>query len=53
MIDLTVLIVEQNVHQMLRIAHYGYVLEGGRIVQHGTSRDLEMDPKVREAYLGF
>ncbi len=50
---LTILIVEQNVHQTLRLAHYCYVLEGGRIVQHGSSQDLEKDPKVREAYLGF
>ncbi len=50
---LTVFLVEQNVHQTLRIAHYCYVIESGRIVQHGSSQDLEKDPKVREAYLGF
>lgn len=50
---LTIFIVEQNVRQTLRIAHYCYVLESGRIIQHGPSRDLERDPKVREAYLGL
>jgi branched-chain amino acid transport system ATP-binding protein len=50
---LTVFLVEQNVHQTLKIADYGYVLENGRIVQEGTGHDLEADPKVREAYLGF
>jgi branched-chain amino acid transport system ATP-binding protein len=50
---LTVFLVEQNVHQTLKIADYGYVLENGRIVQEGTGHALEADPKVREAYLGF
>ncbi len=50
---LTVFLVEQNVHQTLKIADYGYVLENGRIVQEGSGRALEADPKVREAYLGF
>jgi branched-chain amino acid transport system ATP-binding protein len=50
---LTIFLVEQNVHQTLRIAHYGYVIETGRIVKHGSSQELEKDPKVREAYLGF
>ncbi len=50
---LTVFLVEQNVHQTLKIADYGYVLENGRIVQEGTGHALESDPKVREAYLGF
>ncbi len=50
---LTVFIVEQNVHQTLKIADYCYVMENGRIVQEGTGKDLESDPKIREAYLGF
>lgn len=50
---LTVFIVEQNVHQTLRIADYCYVMENGRIVQEGTGSDLEADQKIREAYLGF
>ena len=50
---LTVLLVEQNVNQTLKIADYCYVLENGRVVQEGTGSELEADPKVREAYLGF
>src|SRR5262249_46697236 len=49
----TVLLVEQNVHQALEIAHHGYVLETGRIVTAGTSRVLLDDPDIREAYLGL
>lgn len=50
---LTIFLVEQNVHQALKIADYCYVLENGRIVHEGTGKELEQDPKVREAYLGF
>jgi branched-chain amino acid transport system ATP-binding protein len=50
---LTVFLVEQNVNQTLKVADYCYVLENGRIVQEGTGHELEADPKVREAYLGF
>ncbi len=48
----TVLLVEQNVRQALKVAHKGYVLETGKIIISGTSRDLINDPKVKEAYLG-
>jgi branched-chain amino acid transport system ATP-binding protein len=50
---LTIFLVEQNVVQTLKVADYAYVLENGRIVQQGTGAELEADPKVREAYLGF
>jgi branched-chain amino acid transport system ATP-binding protein len=50
---LTIFLVEQNVKQTLKVADYCYVLENGRVVQEGTGRALEADPKVREAYLGF
>jgi branched-chain amino acid transport system ATP-binding protein len=50
---LTVLLVEQNVHQALRIAHHGYVLETGRIVTAGSARQLLEDPYIKEAYLGL
>ncbi len=50
---LTVFLVEQNVNQTLKVADYCYVLENGRVVQEGTGAELEADPKVREAYLGF
>lgn len=48
----TVLIVEQNVKQALKIADYGYVLESGQIVLHGPAEDLLHDDRVKEAYLG-
>lgn len=48
----TVLLVEQNVHQALEIAHRGYVLETGRIVRSGPARDLLEDPEIKRAYLG-
>jgi branched-chain amino acid transport system ATP-binding protein len=50
---LTVFLVEQNVRQTLRVADYCYVLENGRVVQQGTGGELEANPRVREAYLGF
>ncbi|MBI4589796.1 MAG: ABC transporter ATP-binding protein [Candidatus Rokubacteria bacterium] len=49
----TVLLVEQNVHQALEIAHRAYVLETGRIVKEGAARDLLNDPAIKEAYLGL
>ncbi|WP_199621503.1 ABC transporter ATP-binding protein [Paenibacillus alkalitolerans] len=48
----TVLIVEQNVRQVLKIAHYGYVLESGQIVLDGNAQELLHNDKVKEAYLG-
>ncbi len=49
---LTVLLVEQNVRQALRIAQHGYVLETGKIVLQDTGAALLDNPKVVEAYLG-
>ena len=50
---LTIFLVEQNVHQTLKIADYCYVLENGRIVREGTGKELESDASIRETYLGF
>ena len=50
---LTVLLVEQNVHQALQVADVAFVLENGRIVMSGAGAELARDPKVKEAYLGF
>jgi branched-chain amino acid transport system ATP-binding protein len=47
-----VLLVEQNLHQALRIAHRGYVLEKGEVVLAGTGTDLLADAYVRRAFLG-
>lgn len=48
----TILLVEQNVRQALKIANYAYVMETGRIVLHGEANTVANDPKVLEAYLG-
>jgi branched-chain amino acid transport system ATP-binding protein len=47
-----VLLVEQNLHQALRIAHRGYVLEKGSVVLAGTGEDLLANDYVRKAFLG-
>jgi len=49
---ITVFLVEQNVHQTLAIAHYGYVLSKGRVVAEGTPAELAGRDEVREAYFG-
>jgi branched-chain amino acid transport system ATP-binding protein len=49
----TVLIVEQNVHQTLKLADRGYVLENGRLTLQGTSTELAASDEVRRAYLGL
>ena len=48
----TILLVEQNAHLALGIAHHGYVLETGAVVQTGTGEELLQSPEVRKAYLG-
>lgn len=48
----TVLLIEQNAKAALEVAHYGYVLETGRITLEGKGRDLLNDDRVRKAYLG-
>ncbi|WP_019241616.1 MULTISPECIES: ABC transporter ATP-binding protein [Bacillus] len=48
----TVLLVEQNAKQALKIADYGYVMETGKIIMSGKAKDLIEDPKIVEAYLG-
>jgi branched-chain amino acid transport system ATP-binding protein len=50
---ITVLTVEQNVKQSLEMADRAYVLENGRIVLEGESRDLLQNDYVRKAYLGL
>lgn len=48
---LTILLVEQNAFQALRIAHRGYVLATGEVVLQGSGRELLANPEVRAAYL--
>ena len=49
---LTILLVEQNVRQALKIAQYGYVLESGKIVLQNSGPELLKDPRVLAAYMG-
>ncbi len=48
----TILLVEQNAHMALSIAHKAYVLETGRISLSGTAQELAASEEVRKAYLG-
>lgn len=48
----TVLLVEQNAHMALSIAHRAYVLETGRVVLSGTAEELNESDQVKMAYLG-
>ncbi|MGB3408799.1 MAG: ABC transporter ATP-binding protein [Jannaschia sp.] len=47
------LLAEQNTNVALRFAHYGYILESGRIVMDGPAGDLRENPDVKEFYLGM
>lgn len=51
--NITMLLVEQNVRIALSIAHYGYLMETGRIVLHGSSKELAQNEDVKEFYLGL
>jgi branched-chain amino acid transport system ATP-binding protein len=48
----TFLLAEQNTNVALRFAHYGYILESGRVVMDGPAADLRENPDVKEVYLG-
>jgi len=50
--SMTILLIEQNANAALKIAHYGYVLETGRIELEGPGRELQKNEKVKELYLG-
>ena len=49
----SILLVEQNLHKALAIAHYGYVIQTGRIVMEGAGTELLNDPNIKKAYLGL
>ncbi|MEP9369098.1 ABC transporter ATP-binding protein [Xanthobacter sp. VNH20] len=51
--DLTILIIEQNVFQVLEMADYGYVLENGVMTLSGTGAELLADDHLRASYLGL
>ncbi|HEX9857042.1 MAG TPA: ABC transporter ATP-binding protein [Paracoccaceae bacterium] len=48
----TFLLAEQNTNVALRFAHYGYILESGRVVMDGPAAALRENPDVKEFYLG-
>ena len=47
------LLAEQNTTVALRFAHYGYILESGRVVMDGPAAELLENPDVKEFYLGM
>jgi len=49
----SILLVEQNLHKALGIAHRGYVIQTGRIVMEGDAQDLLRDEQVKKVYLGL
>jgi len=49
----SILLAEQNTNVALRYAHYGYILESGRIVMDGPAAELRENPDVKEFYLGM
>lgn len=48
----TILLVEQNIHQALKIAHRAFVLKTGRITLMGKGEELLADPEIQKAYMG-
>ena len=50
--NVSFLLAEQNTNVALRFAHYGYILESGRVVMDGPAAELKENPDVKEFYLG-
>lgn len=51
-LNMTILLVEQNAHMALGIAHYAYLLETGQLRLEGTAADIAGNSEIRKAYLG-
>jgi branched-chain amino acid transport system ATP-binding protein len=49
---MTILLVEQNIHQALKIAHHAFVLKTGKITMMGKGEELLTDPEIQKAYMG-
>lgn len=49
---MAILLVEQNARAALSVADYGYILDSGRVVLEGTSKELQAEERVEAAYLG-
>jgi branched-chain amino acid transport system ATP-binding protein len=50
---ITILLIEQNVRQTLEVADRAYVLENGRVVSEGKSKELLENDHIKKAYLGL
>ena len=50
--EVTILLVEQNIHQALKTANRAFVLKTGRITMMGSGEDLLADPEIQKAYMG-
>ena len=50
--NVTILLVEQNIHQALKTAHHAFVLKTGRITMLGSGEELLTDPEIQKAYMG-
>ena len=50
--EVTILLVEQNIHQALKIAHHALVLKTGRTTMMGKGGELLSDPEIQKAYMG-
>lgn len=48
----TILLVEQNIHQALKVADYAFVLKTGELAMRGTGEELLADPEIQKAYMG-
>ena len=51
-LGMTILLVEQNAHLALQIAHYAYVIETGELMIEGKASEIAKNEGVRKAYLG-
>lgn len=51
--NVSILLVEQNAHEALKIAKYCYVMENGRVVLEGSAEDIMTNEDIREFYLGL
>ena len=49
----TILVVEQNAKIALKISDYAYIMESGKIVMEGPSKELQDNPDVKEFYMGI
>lgn len=52
-LETTILVVEQNAKIALKISDYAYIMESGKIVLEGPSKDLQENPDVKEFYMGI